>query len=175
VKGCHGGALQLINGKAKIINEMFCDGLGACIGECPVGALSLEEREVTPYKEKPCCGVVPSKRQFPIQLRLVSPGATFLQNQDLVLAADCTAFVCKDFHDSFIKNNSLVIACPKLDSDKELYVEKLKTMIDHSAIKSLTVIMMEVPCCSGLWNIAQQAQEKSMRKIPIKEVIIEIK
>jgi NAD-dependent dihydropyrimidine dehydrogenase PreA subunit len=174
VKGCHGGALQLINGKAKIINEMFCDGLGACIGDCPVGALSLEEREVTPYKEKPCCGVVPSMCQFPIQLRLVSPAAPFLQNQDLVLAADCTAFVCKDFHERFMKNNSLVIACPKLDSTKELYVEKLTEMIEHSAIKSLTVIMMEVPCCSGLWSIAQQAQEKASRKIPVKEVIIRI-
>src|SRR5215469_657854 len=88
VRGCHGGALQLIDGKAKIVNEMYCDGLGACIGECPVGALSLEEREIVPckvephktepHKEQPCCSNIPSMHQFPIQLRLVNLNAPFL-------------------------------------------------------------------------------------------------
>jgi ferredoxin len=184
VSGCHGGALQLIDGKAKIINEMYCDGLGACIGECPVGALSLEEREIEPYKvepqktesdnEPPCCNHIPSMRQFPIQLRLINSNAPFLHNKDLILAADCTAFVCSDFHNWFMKNNSIVIACPKLDNLKDYYVEKLTEMIEHSLIYSLTVILMEVPCCGGLWHIAQQAQANAKRKIEIKKVIIGI-
>jgi ferredoxin len=182
VKGCHGGALQLIGGKAKIVNEMYCDGLGVCIGECPVGALSLEERETEPYKaepqkieshkEQPCCDHIPSMRQFPIQLRLVNPGAPFLQNKDLVLAADCTAFVYNRFHHQFMQNNSIVIACPKLDNLTDYYVEKLTEMIDNSLINSLIVIIMEVPCCGGLWQIAQQAQANAKRKITIEKVII---
>ena len=176
VKGCHGGALQLIDGKAKIINEMNCDGFGACIGECPVGAITLEEREAEPYNkpnnEPANNNAFTQLRQFPIQLRLVNPSASFLQNSDLILAADCTAFIYSNFHNRFMKNNSLVIACPKLDSSKELYVEKLTEMIDNSSVNTLTVILMEVPCCGGLLHIAQQAIANAKRKIPIKKVVI---
>ena len=160
VQGCHGGALQIVDGKARIINESYCDGLGLCIGVCPMGAISLEEREAV---------VMPS---FPIQLRLVNPRAPYLQNRDVVLAADCTAFVHSDFHNQFLKNKSVVIACPKLDNSGELYVAKLTEMIEHSRINSLTVLMMEVPCCGGLWHIAQQAQANAKRKIPMEKVIV---
>jgi NAD-dependent dihydropyrimidine dehydrogenase PreA subunit len=172
VKGCHGGALQLIDGKARVINEMNCDGLGVCIGVCPAGALELEEREIEPQKEKPCCTISTQAHPFPIQLRLVSVSASFLQNTDLVLAADCTAFVYSDFHKQFRKNNPILIACPKLDNSAELYIEKLTAMIDHLSINSLTVILMEVPCCGGLWHITQQAAGNAQRKIPIKKVVI---
>ena len=182
-KSCHGGALQIVGGKAKIVNEMYCDGLGACIGKCPVGALTLEDREVEPkfelpkteaQSEQPCCNNIPATRQFPIQLRLVNSNASFLNHTDLVLAADCSAFIYSNFHNRFMKNNSIVIACPKLDHSAELYVEKLTEMIDYSSIHSLTVIIMEVPCCNGLWHIVQQAQAHAKRKIPIKKVIIEV-
>ena len=174
VEGCHGGALQMVDGKAKVVNEMYCDGLGACIGECPVGALSLEEREVEPYKEQDCCNTPTPLRQFPIQLRLVNPHAPFLNHTDLVLAADCTAFIYSDFHNRFMKNGSMVIACPKLDNSAELYIEKLTAMIDYSSIHSLTVIMMEVPCCGGLWHIARQAQVRAKRQIPVRKIIVSI-
>jgi NAD-dependent dihydropyrimidine dehydrogenase PreA subunit len=196
VKGCHGGALQLINGKAKIVNEMYCDGLGACIGDCASGALSLEEREVEAYKEQPhsllnfshehhsheaeshqehpCCGDIEVLRQFPIQLRLINPNAPYLKNRDLVLAADCTAFVYSRFQHQFMQNNSIAIACPKLDNLKDYYVDKLTEMIDNSSINALTVIIMEVPCCLGLWQLAQQAQAKVTRKIPVEKTIIGI-
>jgi NAD-dependent dihydropyrimidine dehydrogenase PreA subunit len=176
VTNCHGGALQIINGKAKLINEMFCDGLGACIGECPVGALSLEECEVKVHiksdKEQPCCDTSFQSHQFPIQLRLINPNASFLKNSDLILAADCTAFIYSRFHHKFMQNSSIAIACPKLDNLKDYYVEKLTEMIDNSSINSLTVIIMEVPCCSGLWHIAQQAQANAKRKISVKKGII---
>jgi len=200
VKGCHGGALQIIDGKARIINEDYCDGLGACIGECPNGAISLEEREtkprieqgvnehVTPFQEKPCaCPSIMEKsfhqpteqnselRHFPVQLHLINPNAGFLQNSDLILAADCTAFAYGNFHQQFLRNKSIAIACPKLDNAVEYYVEKLTAMIDNSFINTLTVIIMEVPCCRGLLQIAQQAQAGAKRKIPIKKIVIGIK
>ena len=182
VKGCHGGALQIIDGKARIINEDFCDGLGACIGTCPVEALELEEREIEPkkelqkepQKEQSCCNDSFEMRQFPIQLRLVNPNSTFLKNTDLILAADCSAFVYSNFHHKFMKNNSIVIACPKLDNAAEYYVEKLTAMIDNLSINTLTVILMEVPCCGGLLQIARQAQINAKRKIPIKKIVIGI-
>ena len=159
VKNCHGGALQIIDGKARIINEDYCDGLGACLGTCPVDAITLEEQGTD---------------QFPIQLRLINPNVAFLKNSDLVLAADCTAFVYSNFHNKFMKNNSIAVACPKLDNAAELYVEKLTAMIDNSSINTLTVILMEVPCCEGLLRIARQAQVKAKRKIPVKKVVIGI-
>ena len=171
VKGCRGGALQIIDGKVRIINEDYCDGLGACIGECPVRAITLEEREIKPIKKQ----AVTQFNQFPIQLRLVNPNAGFLKNSDLVLAADCTAFVYNNFHYQFMKNNSLVIACPKLDNAADFYAEKLTAIIDNSSIHTLTVILMEVPCCGGLVQIARQAQANANRKIPIKKIVIEIK
>ena len=200
VEGCHGGALQIIDGKARIINEDYCDGLGACIGECPHGAISLEEREtrphieqdvkehVTPSQEKPCaCPSIQEKsfhqpaeqnselRHFPVQLHLINPNAGFLKNSDLILAADCTAFAYGNFHQQFLRNKSIAIACPKLDNAAAYYVEKLTSMIDHSFINTLTVIIMEVPCCRGLVQIAQQAQANTKRKIPIKKIVIGIK
>ena len=174
VKDCHGGALQIIDGKARIINEDYCDGLGACIGTCPVGAITLEEREVELHEEQPCCTISSQWNQFPIQLRLVNPNTGFLKNTDLILAADCTAFVYSNFHHQLMKNNSIVIACPKLDNAAEFYVEKLTAMIDHSSINTLTVILMEVPCCGGLLHIARQAQANANRKIPIKKIVIGI-
>ena len=168
VTGCHGGALQIVDGKAKVINELFCDGLGACIGECPVGALSLEERDAQPYHHVASAPL----HQFPIQLRLVNPNAPFFHERDLILAADCTAFVCNRFHHQFMKENSIVIACPKLDNMAVQYVEKLTAIIESSIIRSLTVVLVEVPCCGGLWHIAQQALENARRKISMKKVVI---
>ena len=175
VKGCHGGALQIIDGKAQIINEDYCDGLGACLGTCPVDAITLEERETEQREEQSCCNISPKLNQFPIQLRLVNPNASFLKNSDLVLAADCTAFVYSNFHNQFMNNNSIAVACPKLDNAAELYVEKLTAMIDNTSINTLTVILMEVPCCSGLLHIARQAQANANRKVPLKKVVIRIK
>lgn len=111
-------------------------------------------------------------RQWPIQLHLLNSEASYFKNADVVLAADCTAFAYGDFHRRFLKNHILAIACPKLDSDKECYVEKLVAMIDRSNINTLTVVIVEVPCCGGLFQLAQQAQTQASRKIPIKKIII---
>ena len=105
-------------------------------------------------------------RQWPIQFHLVSPNAVYYRNSDFLLAADCCGFVYPDFHKDFLKGKSLAIACPKLDSNKQVYLEKLVTMINESNLKSITVLIMQVPCCGGLVHLVQQAIDISNSKIP---------
>lgn len=114
-------------------------------------------------------------RQWPVQLHLVNPMASYFQGADVVLAADCVAFAMGDFHNRLLKGKSLAIACPKLDSNKEVYIEKLSTMISQAKINTLTVPIMEVPCCGGLIQIAKMAVQESGRNIPIKKIVVGIK
>jgi Pyruvate/2-oxoacid:ferredoxin oxidoreductase delta subunit len=113
-------------------------------------------------------------RQWPLQLHLVSPQAPYYQKADLLLAADCTAFTLGDFHRDYLKGKALAIACPKLDADKDIYTEKLTSLIDDALINTLTVMIMQVPCCGGLAAIAQEALNKAKRKIPIKRIIVSL-
>ncbi|MCG8345341.1 MAG: 4Fe-4S binding protein [Chlorobiales bacterium] len=113
--------------------------------------------------------------QWPIQLHLVTPLAPYYQGADLLLAADCTAFAVGSFHPDFMKGKSIAIACPKLDTGMDRYVEKLKAMIDHAKINTITVAIMEVPCCAGLVSIVQQALEKASRKVPVKKVVVGVR
>ena len=173
IPNCHEGAMQLIDGKARLISDLFCDGLGACIGHCPEGAIEIIEREAEPYDEHK---VMESElRQWPVQLHLLNPQASYFRNADVVLAADCAAFAMGDFHTRFLKGKSLAIACPKLDSNKESYVQKLSSMIADTKINSLTVVMMEVPCCGGLLKMAQTARANAGRNIPIKQAIVNLR
>lgn len=120
-------------------------------------------------------GTQPSElRQFPVQLHLLNPTAGFLRGADLLLAADCTAFAYGGFHSRFLKDKALAIACPKLDSNIQTYVDKLAEMIDVAMIDTLTVLIMEVPCCSGLIKIAQMAREQAQRNVPMKVVVISV-
>ncbi len=112
--------------------------------------------------------------QWPIQLHLVSPTAAYYRNSNLLLAADCCAFSYGDFHKDFIKGKSIAIACPKLDSNKQVYLDKLITMINDASLQSITVVIMQVPCCGGLAQLAQQAVEHANRKIPVTVVVIGI-
>ena len=186
VVGCHESALQIIDGKAVIVSDMYCDGLGACIGECPVGAITLEEREAEPYDEhavmerllpkgSEITKAQPSElRQFPIQLQLLNPQAEFLLKTNMLLAADCTAFANGEFHSRFLKGKTLAIACPKLDANQQMYISKLTMMIDVAQIDTLTVLLMEVPCCGGLVRIAEDARKKAQRHIPIKLIVLSV-
>jgi NAD-dependent dihydropyrimidine dehydrogenase PreA subunit len=114
-------------------------------------------------------------RQWPVQLHLVSPMAPYYQGTDVVLAADCTAYALGDFHQRFLKGKALAIACPKLDEGQEIYTAKLKALIDEAKINTLTVVIMQVPCCGGLVQLAKQAAENSKRNIPVKKVVVGIK
>ncbi len=113
-------------------------------------------------------------RQWPVQLHLLNPQASYFKNADVVLAADCAAFAMGSFHANYLQGKSLAIACPKLDINQESYLQKLTSMIAEAKINSLNVVMMEVPCCGGLLQMAQKARAQSGRNVPIKRSIISI-
>lgn len=275
VPNCHEGALQVIDGKVRLVSELMCDGLGACIGHCPEGAITIEKREAEPYSEtgviekmkdkgkntiiahlkhlkdhgetgflqegvgwlklhrndlsfnledvisevhnhgqvsapaavisgahqhkvhdqdggcpgsrtmiieKPGnkgilqdTGNQPSElRQWPVQMHLLNPNASYFRGADLLLAADCVAFSMGGFHSSYLRGKSLAIACPKLDHGMETYIEKLTAMIEIARVNTITVMMMEVPCCGGLLQMVRTALAKSSRKVPVKKIIVGI-
>jgi hypothetical protein len=113
-------------------------------------------------------------RQWPVQLHLASPMAPYFQKADVVVAADCTAFAYGNFHNDFIKDKAIVIACPKLDDGQEIYAEKIQALIEDAKVNTLTVVTMEVPCCSGLLAMVKTAAAASARKVPVKHVVIGI-
>ncbi len=213
VPSCVEGALQIIDGKARLISETYCDGLGACLGECPRDAITIEERQAADFDEEsvqhhlaveekadeklpcgcPSTTVVqfdepavtetaprdtsPQKStlgQWPVQLTLVPPTAPFLQNADLVLAADCVPFAYAGFHQDFLQDHRLLVACPKLD-DFQAHLRKLTDVLTKSRIKSLTVLHMEVPCCFGIVQMAREAIKASGKVIPFADVTIGVR
>ncbi len=287
IPNCHEGALQIVDGKARLISDLMCDGLGACIGHCPEGAITMETREAVPYNEKAVmeemigkgkntiiahlkhlkdhnefgflkegiefllanrekadfevdevlevisshkpgsstagaktdhqaithghghdhgCGHshshsagcpgsramtierdniafavgtapadAPSElRQWPVQMHLINPNAGYFQNSDLMIAADCVAFAAGNFHGKYLKGKSVAIACPKLDSNMEVYVNKITALIDDAKVNTITVMMMEVPCCGGLMRLVKAGAEKAQRKVPVKMAIVGI-
>lgn len=128
-------------------------------------------------KDAPATGdaagpVASQLRQWPIQLHLISPSAPYFQGADVLLTADCVAYALGGYHGSYLKGKSIAIACPKLDEDQTEYVEKIKAWIDEAKINTLTVMIMQVPCCRGLLSLAQQAVGQAKRKVPLKYVIV---
>jgi len=261
VPNCHEGALQIIDGKARLISELMCDGLGACLGICPQGAIAIEEREAEDYDEKTviaqmiksgkstvfahlkhlqehdetsyldealnyiktnresmpfsikevhellhsennkttgsksagggCPGSAhqsfdasgfkmaqpatesPSElTQWPVQLHLINPAAGYFQGADLLVAADCAGFAHGDFHRQFIAGKKMVIACPKLDQGREIYIQKFIGLIDDAKVNTITTVVMEVPCCGGLVQMVQTAVNHAKRNVPVKVVVI---
>jgi hypothetical protein len=108
-------------------------------------------------------------------MHLINPAASYFHGADLLVAADCAGFAYGNFHQDFIKGRKAVIACPKLDQGKEIYIEKLIRLIDESKVNTITVVIMEVPCCGGLSQMVQMATQRASRKVPVKEVVIGIK
>jgi hypothetical protein len=113
-------------------------------------------------------------RQWPVQMHLVSPQAPYFEKADVLLAADCVPFAMADFHKDFLKGSALTIACPKLDSGQESYVEKITALVDEAHINTLTVMLMQVPCCGGLLSLAKEGVERAERKIPLKVVVVSL-
>lgn len=111
-------------------------------------------------------------RQWPIQLHLVNPAAPYFQGANLLLAADCCAFATAEFHQRFLRGKALAMACPKLDQGMDACRQKLTAMIDQAGIDTITVLIMEVPCCGGLLTLAQQAVAAASRKVPLKLAVI---
>ncbi len=111
-------------------------------------------------------------RQWPIQLHLISPIAPYYQGADVLLTADCVAYALGDYHRQFLKGKSLAIACPKLDEGQDVYVKKIKSWFDDAKVNTLTILIMQVPCCMGLLSLAQQAARDAKRKVPIKYLVV---
>lgn len=219
VIACAEGAIQIIDGKAKVIADKYCDGLGACIGDCPENALKIIERQADDFDEEaveallkkqniakkaapsvacgcpstvlktfptagkiePCgcknhssvktSGGPSALGHWPVQIRLIPPGAPFLKDADLLIAADCVPVAYPRFHQDFLSGKAVMIGCPKFDNVEE-YVEKLSQVFRVSGIKSVTSVIMEVPCCSAMPIIVKKALAKAGVEIPFKEVVV---
>ncbi len=269
VPNCHEGALQIIDGKARLISDLLCDGLGACIGHCPVEAITIEKREAEPYNETKVMELMVEKgkntviahlqhlkehgetdylkegvrylnehreelsfdikqvieavhnsgkkehkgharpmahagggcpgsqamsfepkgiavdsgemvsgkselRQWPVQMHLINPAAGYFQGADVVIAADCVAYSMGNFHQKYLKDKSLAIACPKLDDGQDTYLNKVVSLIDNAKVNTITVVIMQVPCCGGLLQMVRQAANVANRKVPVKAAIISV-
>lgn len=209
---CAEGALQIVNGKARLIEDKLCDGLGACLGHCPQDALIIEERVADAFDEEAvekrleelkkeeapkesfgcgcpgtmarsmatkkeanpvaAAGETPSElTQWPVQLTLLNPNAAYFKNADLLVAADCAPLAYADFHKDFLRGRAVAIGCPKLD-EGTAYVEKLAEIIRVNDLKSITVVHMEVPCCSGLISIVREAVKRANIDVPVETVRI---
>lgn len=167
---CHEGAIEMMDGKARLTREDYCDGLGDCLPACPMDAISFEEREAPAYDEE---AVRRSKRtlmQWPVQIKLVPVNAPYFNGAELLIAADCTAYAYKNFHDAFIRGRITLIGCPKLDAGD--YAEKLTAIIANNDIRSVTIARMEVPCCRGIENAAKKAIQASGKFLPWQVVTI---
>ena len=190
---CHEGAIGIVDGKAKLLREDYCDGLGDCLPACPMKAITFEEREAPAYNEaavlaarkakeapQPCgcpgsaCQSVQTVTNclgnFPVQIKLMPPNAPYLDNADLLIAADCTAYAYGNFHHDFMKNRVTLIGCPKLDAVD--YSQKLTEIFRSNDIRSVTLTRMTVPCCGGLALAVKRAIENRGKNIPLQIVTI---
>ncbi len=171
---CHEGAIGMVNGKARLLRDDYCDGLGDCLPSCPTGAISFTEREAAPYDEAAVKAAQRQKKsclsQWPVQLRLVPANAPYFDGTELLIAADCTAFARRDFHDKFIRDRIALVGCPKLDPVD--YTEKLTEIIRGNEIRGITVARMEVPCCGGLERAVRAALQASGKDLVCRVAVI---
>lgn len=142
-------------------------------GGCP-GSREMLFADVKPVASAEAGDTSSQLRQWPVQMHLINPMASYFKEADVVVAADCVSFAMGNFHEKFLKGKALAIACPKLDQSQEIYVDKLVGMIDNAKINTLTVVVMQVPCCGGLTRLVQMAIEKASRKIPLKQAVISV-
>lgn len=231
---CAEGALEIKDGKARIVSDSYCDGLGACLSGCPTGAVRIIERDAdefdpdaveehlsklgkTAHEGAPhaagkadapesreeftmACGC-PSSRiemfsngpvreekarqapmaeeesrlsHWPIQIRLVPPTAPFLKQADLLVVSDCSPVAYPSFHRDFIGGKTVLMGCPKLDNAQE-YIAKFAEIFRNADIRSVTVVVMEVPCCSAMPLIVRKGMSEAGVDIPIKEIVIGVR
>jgi ferredoxin len=236
---CHEGAIQIINGKARLVSDSLCDGLGACLGHCPRGALKVTHREAAPFvapapvpaavltpvaaavpapahvvhdQEGGCPGsrmrilkpispsviapplgrsstahapgvpgVLPAESSadkessqlshWPVQIRLVSPQAPFLDDARLVVAADCVPVALPGFHREFVAGSAVMIGCPKFD-DLEAYTQRFTELFSAARVRSVTVVVMEVPCCRSLPTAVRRGMEAAGASVPLEIVVV---
>lgn len=176
VSACREGAVIVQDGKALLTRDDYCDGLGNCLPACPRGAIRLEEREASAYDEEAVrahaaayAAPFSPLQNWPVQLQLVPPAAPWLRGADLLLSADCCAYAypCG----GLARGKKLLIGCPKLDNAD--YRDKLAAIF-AAAVKSLTILRMEVPCCAGLVWAAQEARAAAAPALPCRVLTFSI-
>lgn len=220
VPDCAEGSLQIIDGKARLVEDKLCDGLGACLGSCPQGALKIIEREADEFDEEAVEKFLEKKKQeekqtagkrplstgggcpsarlqtftpqspcqsanipvnqgntasalthWPIQIRLIPPTAPFLKNADVLIAADCTAVAVPGFQEKYLQNKVVMMGCPKFD-DAEGYIEKFADIVNTANLNSITILIVEVPCCSAMNVIVRKAFEKAGKSVPVEQITV---
>ena len=219
---CAEGALEIKDGKARLIKESYCDGLGACLSGCPQGAVRVIERnadefdpaavaehlenlekrqaQAAPEESPTQCGCPSSRIQtflqshpamkkpeqvepgesaselshWPIQIRLVPPGAPFLKGADLLVVSDCAPIAFPDFHARFVKGKAVLLGCPKFDDARD-YVHKFSEIFRTADIRSVTVVDMEVPCCSAMPAIVRKGMEEAGKEVPLEEIVVSVR
>ena len=194
ITACAEGAIELRDGKARVVSDSFCDGLGACLAVCPQGALKIEERDAAQFDEcaarahKKTATVKPFHKHdmtkkgepgenelcgWPIQMSLVRPWAPYLKGAHLLVAGDCTAFAYPEIQKDFIRGRVVLVGCPKLD-DTGPFVEKLAEILRQNVIMDIAVLHMTVPCCSQLVTLVGEAVKRSGKDVPIKSHVVGI-
>jgi len=188
---CAEGAIEIREGKAKLVADFYCDGLGACLGHCPKGAINIIEREANGFDEsavserlrelgRPELPHAQTHRaaseigNWPVQIALVSPAAPYLKGADVLVAADCTAFAYGAFHAEMLKGKPLLIGCPKLDNS-QAHFEKLTAIFTVSKPRSVSVVVMEVPCCQMMPRLVEAALKEAGLDIKPKVTVLGIK
>lgn len=142
----------------------------SCPGAQVMDFTAQEDHEEAGTKQKRTTKL----KQWPVQIKLVPPIAPYLNNSDLLIAADCVPFAYPDFHDDFLKGKIVLIGCPKLD-DAQYYVDKITQILQQNNIESITVLHMEVPCCFGMMQLVKNAIAASGKEIPLEDITIGIK
>jgi ferredoxin len=144
----------------------------------PCGCPGTFSKDLRKEKKKPLStekiNIQSEIGNWPIQLMLINPNAPYLKNADLLIAADCTPFAYANFHQKFLKDKVLINFCPKLDKTLEIYIDKLAEIFKNQEIKSVTIVHMEVPCCSGVETIVKKALEKAQKFIMVKDYTVSI-
>ncbi len=141
---------------------------------CP-GSKMMDMRGKSDYKtEAGDVKIASQLSQWPIQLHLIGPTAPYYEKTDVLLTADCVAYALGNFHNDYLKGKSIAIACPKLDERQDVYAAKIKSWLEDAQINTLTVLIMQVPCCMGLVQLAKQALSESERKVPLKAIVVGI-
>jgi ferredoxin len=149
-------------------------GFHGCPGAQMHDRRGQEPARPTAATTTPAAAAPSALRTWPVQLQLLNPQASFFDNADLLIAADCVPFAHASFHQDFVKGKIPIIFCPKLDHGGEAYLEKLAAILIQHPVRSLHVVHMEVPCCSGTTALARQALARSGRDIPIHDYTISI-
>lgn len=184
--GCPTGALKVVEREAAEFDEAAVhkylkekeeaekrETAAPSRGGCPSGLMQMSgstpcEQANTPVSH---AGSTSALSHWPVQIRLVPPAAPFLKGANLLVAADCTPVAYPDFHGDFLKDKVIMIGCPKFD-DAEVYIRKFADIFRTADIRSVTVLIMEVPCCSKLPVIVKRGMAVAGKDIPIEEIVI---